>query len=222
MTSIAMIPARMGSQRLPKKNLLPINGVPLIVHAIRKCFATGLFDEVYVNSEHTDFGPIAEAEGAKFHQRPEELGNNNATSEQFVAEFLRAHDCTYVYQVHSIAPLLTVPDLTKFVAEMQTDKYDALMSVVEENLECLYKGEPVNFTFAEKTNSQDLIPINRIVWAATAWRRSTYLEAFDSGKCATYSGNIGYVPVGRMAGHVIKYQEDLDVAEALYPMIVGD
>lgn len=221
MTSIAMIPARMGSQRLPKKNLAPIAGVPLIVHAIRKCFATGLFDEVWVNSEHPDFGPIAEAEGAKFHQRPEALGDNNATSEQFVAEFLNAHDCSYLFQVHSIAPLLTVPDLTRFVAEMQTGQHDALMSVVEENLECLYKGEPVNFTFAEKTNSQDLIPIQRIVWAATAWRRETFLAAVEAGSCATYAGRVGYVPVGRMAGHVIKTQEDLDIASALFPMVVG-
>ncbi len=72
-----MIPARMGSQRLPKKNLALLAGVPLIVHAIRKCYATGLFDEVWVNSEHPEFGAIAEAEGAKFHQRPAALGDNN-------------------------------------------------------------------------------------------------------------------------------------------------
>jgi CMP-N-acetylneuraminic acid synthetase len=220
MTSIAMIPARMGSQRLRKKNLAPLAGVPLIAHAIRKCLATGLFDEVWVNSEHPDFGPIATAEGARFHQRPEVLGDNNATSEQFVAEFLRAHDCTYVYQVHSIAPLLTVPDLKGFVAEMQTGRHDALMSVVDENLECLYQDAPVNFSFAEKTNSQDLTPVRRIVWAVTAWRRETYLAATDAGRCATYSGRIGYAPVGRMAGHVIKTQEDLDIAAALYPMVV--
>lgn len=220
MTHIAMIPARMGSQRLPKKNLAPLAGVPLIVHAIRKCIATGLFDEVWVNSEHPDFGPIAEAEGAKFHQRPEKLGDNEATSEQFIAEFLRAHPCTHVYQVHSIAPLLTGGDLKRFVEEMRTDKYDALMSVVEENLECAYKGEPVNFTFAEKTNSQDLTPVQRIVWAATAWRRETFLDAADSGACATYAGRVGYFPVGRMAGHVIKTQEDLDIAAALFPILI--
>ena len=219
MKSVAMIPARMGSQRLPQKNLADFHGSPLIVHAIRKCFATKLFDEVWVNSEHPDFGPIAEAEGAQFHQRPEELGNNNATSEQFIAEFLEKRDCTFVYQVHSIAPLLSTADLTRFVAEMQTDKHDALMSVVDENLECLYKGEPVNFTFAEKTNSQDLTPVQRIVWAVTAWRRDTYLDAINSGKCATYSGRVGYVSVGRMAGHVIKTQEDLDVAAALYDIL---
>ena len=60
MTTIAMIPARMGSQRLPKKNLAPLDGVPLIVRAIRKCKAVGLFDEIWVNSEHPDFGAIAD------------------------------------------------------------------------------------------------------------------------------------------------------------------
>lgn len=220
MKSIAMIPARMGSQRLAKKNLAQIDGVPMIVHAIRKCLATALFDEIWVNSEHPDFGPIAEAEGVNFHQRPEELGNNNATSEQFVREFLEKHECDYLFQVHSIAPLLSVDDVKSFVTEMKTDRYDALMSVVDENLECVYDGQPVNFTFAEKTNSQDLQPVRRIVWAVTAWRRTTFLAAAQNGACATYAGRVGYSSVGRMAGHVIKTQEDLDIAKALYPIII--
>ena len=219
MTTIAMIPARMGSQRLPKKNLAPIDGVPLITQAIRKCKAAGLFDEIWVNSEHPAFGEMAE--GVRFHQRPEALGDNAATSEDFVAEFLENHDCEFVVQVHSIAPLLSVPDISRFLEVLGQDAHDGLMSVVEENLECLYRGSPVNFTFDEKTNSQDLTPIQRIVWAITAWRRSTFLEALAEGRCATYSGRIGYVPVGRMAGHVIKTQEDLDLAQALYAHVHG-
>lgn len=221
MTLIAMIPARMGSQRLPKKNLAEIAGTPLIVHAIRKCHASGLFDEVWVNSEHSDFGPIAEAEGARFHQRPEALGDNNATSEQFVAEFLEHHDCTFLFQVHSIAPLLTVADVKSFAERVLQDDCDALMSVVEENLECMFEGRPVNFTFAEKTNSQDLVPIQRIVWAITAWRRETFLAAAKTGQCATYAGRVACAPVSRMAGHVIKTQDDLDIAKAMWPVIHG-
>lgn len=221
MTHLAMIPARMGSQRLARKNLALLDGVPLIVHAIRKCREAGLFDEVWVNSEHPDFGPIAEAEGARFHRRPEALGGNQATSEQFVAEFLRQHPCEVVYQVHSIAPLLTANELRAFVQEMRSGRHDALMSVVEENLECVFKGAPVNFSFAEKTNSQDLVPVQRIVWAVTAWRRDTFLAAADAGGCATYAGRVGYFPVGRMAGHVIKTQEDLDLAAAVLATRAG-
>lgn len=215
MTTIAMIPARMGSQRLPKKNLAFLDGVPLIVRAIRKCKAVGLFDEIWVNSEHPDFGDIAEAEGVNFHHRPEALGDNAATSEQFVTEFLQKHECTYVVQVHSIAPLLSEADTRAFVETLHGGEYDVIMSVVDENLECLYQGAPVNFTFDEKTNSQDLEPVRRIVWAITAWRRTTFLQAAAAGDCATYAGKIGYSPVDRMAGHVIKTQEDLDVAAAL-------
>jgi CMP-N-acetylneuraminic acid synthetase len=221
MKTIAMIPARMGSQRLPKKNLALLDGIPLIAHAIRKCHASGLFDEIWVNSEHPDFGAIAEAEGAKFHHRPDHLGDNAATSEQFVREFLEKRDCDFVVQVHSIAPLLTVADVKSFVSKVQENEHDALMSVVEENLECLYNGKPVNFTFDEKTNSQDLTPILRIVWAITAWRRSSFLAAATAGHCATYAGRVGYCAVDRMAGHVIKTQEDFDIAVALNGILNG-
>ncbi|HEY1707266.1 MAG TPA: NTP transferase domain-containing protein [Rhizomicrobium sp.] len=219
MTRIAMIPARMGSQRLPKKNLALLVGLPLIVHAIRKCQDAGVFDEIYVNSEHPDFGPIAEGEGVKFHRRPEHLGSNTATSEQFVAEFLEVHPCETVFQVHSIAPLLTAAEVRSFVTEMGASGADALMSVVDEQLEAVYDGEPVNFTLAEKTNSQDLKPVRRISWSITGWRREPYLKAFRDGKCATYAGRVGFHSVGRMAGHVIKTQEDLDIAEALLPIV---
>jgi CMP-N-acetylneuraminic acid synthetase len=56
---LAMIPARMGSQRLKQKNLRELGGIPLITHAIRKCIDAGVFDETWVNSEHTAFGEIA-------------------------------------------------------------------------------------------------------------------------------------------------------------------
>lgn len=216
-----MIPARMGSQRLERKNLQPLAGEPLIVHAIRKCVNSGLFDEVWVNSEHSDFAPIAEAEGARFHLRPEHLGNDQATSEQFIAEFFQAHACDHLFQVHSIAPLLTGEDLTNFVRRSIEIDADVTLSVVVEQLECLHAGVPVNFTFERKTNSQDLTPVQRIVWAISAWKRAPYLKAFEAGGCATYAGSIAYVPVDRMAGHVIKTRADMNLAEALWPLM-GD
>src|SRR5581483_1305878 len=147
MSNLAMIPARMGSQRLKQKNLQPLDGVPLIVHAIRKCKAAGIFDGIWVNSEHPKFGEIAEAEGVRFHQRPEHLGNNQATSEQFVAEFFEKHACERLFQVHSIAPLLTANEVRAFAKAMIDNDHDVELSVVEEQLECVYKGKPVNFTF---------------------------------------------------------------------------
>lgn len=217
--NLAMIPARMGSQRLVRKNLRELDGVPLITRAIRNCQAAGCFDEIWVNSEHPDFGGIAEAEGVHFHQRPEALGNNQATSEDFLAEFLQKHECEVVYQVHSIAPLLSVPDIRRFVSAMDEGGYDGLLSVEEIQIECAYQDKPVNFTYDEKTNSQDLDPIQRVCWSITAWRRATFLAAAAAGECATYAGTIGYRPINKLAAHVIKTEADFQLAERLLPLV---
>ncbi len=211
---IAMIPARMGSQRLKQKNLRLLNGVPLIVHAIRKAKQAGVFDQIWVNSEHEKFGELALQEEIFFHQRPAHLADNNATSEDFVYDFLTKHPCEYLVQVHSIAPLLTAEEVAGFATTFINSDYDVLLSVVNEQIECVYKEQPVNFTFNKKTNSQELTPIQRLTWCITGWRANTYLKACQAGQCATYSGIIGYYPVSRLSGHVIKTEEDLKLAEA--------
>lgn len=217
--TIAMIPARMGSQRLKQKNLLPLRGEPVIAHAIRKCLAAGVFDEVWVNSEHDTFGEVAVREGAMFHKRPEALANHVATSEQFVAEFLRTHPCERIFQVHSIAPLLTRSEVRSFVEAMVEGDYDVMLSVVDEPLEAFCRDEPVNFTFAEKTNGQDLAPIRKVAWSVTGWKSATYLEATERGACATYAGRVGLKTIGRLGGHVIKTAEDLAICEALFDLV---
>jgi CMP-N-acetylneuraminic acid synthetase len=217
--TVAMIPARMNSQRLTKKNLRTIRGVTLIAHAIRKCKSAGVFDEIWVNSEDAAFGEIAAAEGVQFHQRPAELGDNNATSEDFVAEFFRAHDCDRLVQVHSIAPLLTAEEVRAFIAAWAQSSHDVMLSCILDQIEVAYENKPVNFTFARKTNSQELTPVQRITWSITGWKRDVFLSAVAAGRTATYAGSVGFYPVSAISGHVIKTQRDLDIAEALINIV---
>jgi CMP-N-acetylneuraminic acid synthetase len=215
MKIIGMIPARMGSQRLKQKNLRELNGVPLLTGAVRKCKKIQQFDEVWVNSEHETFGDIAREEGVHFHKRPEALANNQATSEDFIYEFLKKHDCDYLFQVHSIAPLLTENEISDFVNSMIESSFDVQLSVVLEQIECAMNNNPVNFTLEKKTNSQELSPIQRITWSITGWKREAFIEAYENKECATYFGNVNYFPISREAGHIIKKEEDLILAEAI-------
>lgn len=218
-TTLAMIPARMGSQRLRKKNLRELNGVPLIVRVIRKCQAAGCFDEIWVNSEDAAFGPIAEAEGVRFYQRPKELGNNQATSEEFLADFFQNVECERLVQVHSIAPLLTAEEVKGFVEAWAKTDHDVMLSCILDQIEVAYKDQPVNFTFAYKTNSQDLTPVQRITWPITGWKRDRFLAALAAGDTGSYAGSIGFFPVSSISGHVIKTERDLRIAEALLPIV---
>lgn len=215
---IAMIPARLGSQRLKQKNLREIEGAPILAWAIRRCREAGCFDEIWVNSEADVFGEIAEREGVGFHKRPAELANNVATSEQFVHEFLTKHACDFLFQVHSIAPLLRADQIRDFAAEMETDQYDALLSCTHEQIECAIEGEPINFSFSEKTNSQELKPVQRVTWSITGWRATTYCAAVEKGQIATYAGRVGFFPIDRLAGIIIKTEEDFQQAQALWAM----
>ncbi len=220
--NIAMIPARMGSQRLVKKNLRELGGVPLIVRAIRKCIRAEAFDEIWLNSEHDAFAEIAEGEGVQFHKRPAELANHTATSEDFVYEFMKARPSERLFQVHSIAPLLGAETLQAFVANMQGSDADVLLSCVNEQIECAYENRPINFSFDAKTNSQELKPVQRITWSVTGWKSEAFIAAIDAGNTATYAGRVEFFPINRMEGHIIKTEEDLQIAEAMLPLAGDD
>jgi CMP-N-acetylneuraminic acid synthetase len=138
---IAMIPVRMGSQRLKRKNMQHLQGIPLVTHAIRKCIAAGCFDEIWVNSESIEFQAIALDEGAYFHNRPQQLGDNETTSEQFISEFLETKDCTHLVQVHSIAPLLSKNEISAFVEKFTSSDLDVLLSAIEDQIEVAYLGQ---------------------------------------------------------------------------------
>lgn len=217
-----MIPARLGSQRLVKKNLRELGGVTLIARAIRRCFRADCFDDVWVNSESDEIGGIARDEGAMFHKRPAELACDAATSEDFVREFLGHRECERIVQVHSIAPLLGAARIADFTRAFESAEFDTLLGYVPEAIECAYMGQAVNFSFDRKTNSQQLEPVQRIPWSITGWTRSTYLHAAEIGRAATYAGRIGWFALDRIEGHVIKTEQDLRIAEALLPLSAGD
>jgi CMP-N-acetylneuraminic acid synthetase len=187
---------------LKKKNLLEIGGVPMIVRAMRKVAKLSCFDEVWVNSESEVFGDLARSEGISFHKRPEVLGNNVSTSEQFVQEFLEKHPCDYLVQVHSIAPLLTSGEASSFVERLVAEDYNTLLSGMDA--------------------TQELEPLQRISWTITGWKAATYTETFASGGCATFHGKVGFFPLSRPSGMVVKTDEDYRIVKALAEAGFGD
>lgn len=218
MTIVAMIPARYGSKRLPRKNLRPFAGTTLLEYAIIR--AQEVFDDnqIWVNGDHDKFRAIAKKRAVNYYARPIDLGNDQATSEGFVADFLRNVDCTYVVQIHSITPLLSPKELKRFLSFVKDNQFDSILSGVEETLECVYKSEPVNFSFSQKTNSQDLKPVFRITWPVSAWRKKTFLDAKVNGTAGTYSGKIGYFSVDFQSGIPVKTKKDLDLVTKLFEL----
>lgn len=88
MKSICIIPARGGSKRIPRKNILPLNGRPLISYSIRAAIDSGVFNEVIVSTEDAEIKEVALKEGAKVDNRPQHMAGDTVTKVQVVKEYL--------------------------------------------------------------------------------------------------------------------------------------
>ena len=70
-----LIPARGGSKRIPNKNIVQVNGHPLISYVIKTCLE--LTDEVYVSTDSEEIEEVARKYGAKTIKRPVELSTDH-------------------------------------------------------------------------------------------------------------------------------------------------
>ena len=89
MKNIAIIPARGGSKRIPRKNIKPFMGKPIIAYSIEAALQSGLFDEVMVSTDDEEIAGIACQYGAKVpFMRSEEMANDYASTEDVLKEVL--------------------------------------------------------------------------------------------------------------------------------------
>ena len=89
MKNLAIIPARGGSKRIPRKNVKLFLGKPIIAYSIEAAFASGLFDEVMVSTDDEEIASIARQFGAKVpFMRSAETANDFATTDDVLIEVL--------------------------------------------------------------------------------------------------------------------------------------
>lgn len=92
---LAIIPARGGSKGLPRKNVLPLAGRPLVAHSIEQARAAALVTRVVVSTEDPEIEAASLRAGAEVVPRPPELAGDAASSESALLhalEFLAARD----------------------------------------------------------------------------------------------------------------------------------
>ena len=212
----AMIPARMGSTRLPAKNLAILNGKPLIYYAVKTAKDAGIFDDIIINAEDDVFGKIARRYKIEFYKRPRKLASSKAKSDQVVYDFMKHIPCDIVVWVNTIAPLQNAPEVRRAVEYFVDNELDSLITVRDEQVHCSHKGKPVNFKdtglFAQ---TQDLTPVQLFVYSLMMWRTETFMKAFEKDGYAFFCGRRGLYPVSKLSSVIIKREEDLMFAECI-------
>ena len=215
---VAMIPARLGSQRVPKKNLRLLGGKVLVEWVIDSCKETNKFDQIYINSESRVFESISNKAGVSFYERPAALASNSATNDDFALDFMAHVELDVLIQVNPTSPFSTPKDIAGVIDMLLEGGFDTVHTVKQEQIEGLFNGMPLNFDPAKQMPpSQELTPIQLFTSSIMAWRAPKFKENMSKYKCAVYGGDgkIGYYPVSSEGSIDIDNEKDFILAEAV-------
>ena len=134
METLAIIPARGGSKGLPRKNLLPVGGKPLVAHSIAHALATPEISRVIVSTDDPAIAEAARAAGAEVVRRPAELSTDTATSESALRHVLDELGRIEGYRPDLVAflqptsPIRKPDDLSRAIAILQEEGADSLFA----------------------------------------------------------------------------------------------
>ena len=150
---IAIIPARGGSKRIPRKNIRLFMGKPMIVYAIEAAAKSELFADVMVSTDDAEIAEVARQAGASvpFMRSPETSGDHASTAEVLMEVLNKYHALGETFEslccIYPCVPFLTSETLCRAYRDFVG--YDALMPV------CRY---PVPVEWALKIEEECLVP----------------------------------------------------------------
>ncbi|XP_034638544.1 N-acylneuraminate cytidylyltransferase isoform X1 [Trachemys scripta elegans] len=155
----ALVLARGGSKGIPLKNIKPLAGLPLIGWVLRAAMDSGVFQSVWVSTDHDEIAKVAEKFGVKVHRRSAEVSKDSSTSLEAIQEFLRRHnEVDIIGNIQATSPCLHPDDLIKVAKMIREDGYDSVFSVVRRHL---FRWSEIKKGVNEVTVPQNLDPAKR-------------------------------------------------------------
>lgn len=136
MKSIAIITARGGSKRIPRKNIKEFCGKPIIVYSIQAALESGAFDEVMVSTDDEEIAQISIKYGANVpFFRSKQNANDFATTADVIQEVIQEYEkrdksFDVICCMYPTAPFITANKLQKAMNVLVTSKADCVLPVV--------------------------------------------------------------------------------------------
>lgn len=136
MSTIAIIPARGGSKRIPKKNIRPFNGKPIIAYSIEAALAAGCFDTVMVSTDENEIADTARKFGAKVpFMRSSENSNDHAGLAEVAIEVVERYESEFgavekFCLILATAPFVSGARIAQGYKALEESGMDAALPVV--------------------------------------------------------------------------------------------
>ena len=216
MKNIAIIPARGGSKRLPNKNSLLLDGIPLIAHSIIYALNNKtIIDDVFVSTDDEKIKEIAIKYGAKVIDRPNELSGDLEPTVSALKHCLESINDASIENVILLQPTnpLRPENLLREAYQVYNENcYDSLFTVTRNNQKFgkIKNNKFVPFNYEIGQRSQDLEPLffeNGLLYISKA--KAILNDEIITKNAFPYVVNNSYANID------IDTQEDFDYAEYL-------
>ena len=175
---VAIIPARGGSKRLPRKNIKSFNGAPIISYAIQTALKSGLYDRIIVSTDDNEIALLAQQYGAETpFKRNHELSGDNIPTVPVIKDALlksfKLHSLPeFVTAIYPCTPMLEPDDLITAAGLIKDNNINYIFPV------CAFPSPPERALHLDKT--MKIASVN----PEFAWVRTQDLECsfFDAGQ----------------------------------------
>lgn len=234
MKTLCCIPARGGSKRLPGKNIMLINGKPLIAYTIGHAKASKLVDRIVVATDDDDIARVASEAGAEIVMRPAEISTDTSPIEDAVRLTIRelrkkdGYECDAVLLPQANIIYRTETIIDDVISTLAgNEKLTAVMSCYEVNQRPewmkLIEGDILVPRMECSSFRQQELPKYYLAdGAATAIRTSVIMETKGLSGVHKFCGNaIGYVIQDRIFGVEVDDKDDVLAAEVLLNYIAA-
>ncbi|EPA1952440.1 MULTISPECIES: pseudaminic acid cytidylyltransferase [Vibrio] len=224
---VAIIPARGGSKRIPRKNIKVFHGKPMIAYSIEAAIASGCFDKVIVSTDDAEIADVAQAHGAHVpFLRPADISDDYATTMDVMAHAIHwcqneGWDIDAVCCLYATAPFVLPKDLQQGYTLLQGEGVQFAFSAtsfpfpIQRAIKLDSDGSVSMFSPEnEQVRSQDLEEAyhdaGQFYWGKTR----AFLE-----KYSIFSPHSKAVLLPRNRVQDIDTQEDWELAESLFSVL---
>ncbi|MBS4205795.1 cytidylyltransferase domain-containing protein [Lederbergia citrea] len=155
---VAFVPIKLNSQRLAKKNILPLGDHSLSWYVFNTLLGIEEIDEVCVfcsDERIMDYIPI----GVKFVQRDPYLDGDMVKGNEIYESFINTVDSDIYLLAHTTSPLMRQRSIENALNNVLSESYDSALSVQKKQTFAWYKGQTLNYESNDIPRTQDIEPI---------------------------------------------------------------
>lgn len=213
MKVVSFIPIKLNNQRLPGKNLLPLDGRPTCDYLFETISNVDTIDETYVYCSDEAIKPYIapyESRGLRFLKRDPYLDGFQVKGLEIIDRFVKDVDADIYVLTHVTQPFTKAESIKNALEKVVSGEYDSAFSAVELQDYMWMNGKPFNYDMKNIVRTQDLDPIYMETGAFFIFRKEVYTELGQR------IGNHPYIyQIDQFEAVDIDTREDFEFAEVV-------